>query len=156
MELITSENLFEGQKVTVALGQRGYHDANGCGGSFVVIEKQNGPDPIFVAGGGGPWVSEFVPPQSYARGLKGGMGGSSQGGFGGGGAKYSVDEHKFYCGAGGGFSGGSAEIREGSSKNNILSKTFGGGAGESFSIDKNAIFDYILVDYGKCKIEFLN
>ena len=155
MELITSENLFEGQKVTVALGQRGYHDANGCGGSFVVIEKQNGPDPIFVAGGGGPRVENLVQPQSYARGLKGGKGDSSEGGFGGGGAKY-LRRNNYYFGAGGGFSGGSAEIREGSSKNNILSKTFGGGAGESFSIDKNAIFDYILVDYGKCKIEFLN
>ena len=153
--MITSENLFQGQKVTVALGQRGDGHYTGCGGSFVVIEKQNGPEPMFVAGGGGPWFKESVPPQSYARGLKGGQGSSGKGGFGGGGARY-LRNNKYYFGAGGGFSGGSAEIFEGSPKQNILSTIRGGGGGDSFSVDKNAIFDYILVDYGKCKIEFLN
>ena len=38
-------------KITVALGQRGTNDNNGCGGTFVVLETDTGPDPIFVAGG---------------------------------------------------------------------------------------------------------
>ena len=172
-----------------------------------MIEKENGPEPIFVAGGGaantedpnyakaslrqngkgndrigssgvqsffpkaqndfycagagfheGPIVGELVansvPPQSYAKGLKGGKakdcyGRLREGGFGGGGAYY-YRNGKDYHGAGGGFTGGSTKIRDGSSK------YCDGGGGGSFSIDQNAKFDHFYVEYGKCKIEFLN
>ena len=171
-----------------------------------MIEKKNGPDPIFVAGGAAAWtgyadysraslrqngngndrigssglqsfwpndqnnvycagagfhdgpnvgelVADSVPPQSYAQGLKGGRGidsyGLTEGGFGGGGA-FSYRNGKRYFGAGGGFTGGSTKIRDGSSK------YCDGGGGGSFSIDQNATFDLVHVEYGKCKIEFLN
>ena len=170
-----------------------------------MIDKQNGPDPIFVAGGAAatfgdenfakaslvqngkgnnkiktsglqdfwpddqkniysagagflesPKVRELmknsVPPQSYAQGLKGGIGKGyfdfpMEGGFGGGGAEY-LRNKKNYFGAGGGFTGGSTKV-------------FGNnwciaGGGGSFSVDKNATFDHVFVEYGKCKIEFEN
>ena len=175
-----------------------------------MIEKQNGPEPIFVAGGAaanapygdsnypkrqkaslrqhgnendrigssgiqsffrndqknfycagagfheGPNVGELVndsiPPQSYSQGLKGGKGkysseSVSEGGFGGGGALY-VRNRRCYYGAGGGFTGGSTNLRTESS-------VYCDGGG-SFSIDKNATFDHVPVEYGKCKIEFIN
>ena len=170
-----------------------------------MIEKENGPDPIFIAGGAaadrgdpnygraslrqngkgndrigssglqsfwpndqknvycagagfheGPIVGELVadsvPPQSYAKGLKGGMGKDyygrlREGGFGGGGALY-YRNGKCYYGAGGGFTGGSTKIRDGDHCD--------GGGGGSFSILQNATFDHIFVEYGRCKIEFLN
>ena len=169
-----------------------------------MIEKENGADPIFVAGGPGAsirdsdyskaslgrnregndrigssgrqlfWpndenkvycagagfhegpnvgelVEDSVPPQSYAQGLKGGKGkgpdgGHREGGFGGGGAYYYRNE-KHYFGAGGGFTGGSTKFHD---------RLCIGGGGGSFSIDKNATFDHVHVEYGKCKIEFLN
>ena len=95
-----------------------------------------------------------VPPQSYAKGLKGGEGkydggGMSEGGFGGGGALY-YRNGRCYFGAGGGFTGGSTKIRDGSS-------TYcDAGGGGCFSIDQNATFDHKWVHYGKCKIEFIN
>ena len=189
------------------MGQRGSGEFCGCGGSFAVIEKQNGPKPLFVAGGAaadrgdsnhakaslrqsgngndrigssgiqsfflddqknfycagagfheGPnvlgLVNSSVPPQSYAQGLKGGKGKYfngivSEGGFGGGGAYYYRNE-KNYWGAGGGFTGGSTKIRAGSSR------SCDGGGGGSFSIDQNATFDHVYVQYGKCKIELIN
>ena len=99
-------------------------------------------------------VADSVPPQSYAQGLKGGKGKGKdgslrEGGFGGGGACY-YRNGKCYFGAGGGFTGGSTKIRDGSSED------CDGGGGGSFSIDKNATFDHVYVEYGKCKIEFLN
>ena len=169
-----------------------------------MIEKENGPDPIFVVGGAaanrgdlnyvkaslrqngngndrigssgiqafwpndenniycagagfheGPIVGELVedsiPPQSYAQGLEGGKGengGRTEGGFGGGGALYY--RNGYYYGAGGGFTGGATKVQNGSSD------YCHGGGGGSFSIDQNATFDHFYVDYGKCKIEFLN
>ena len=170
-----------------------------------MIEKENGPEPIFVAGGAAAWigdeyyskaslrqngngndrigssgrqlffpndenkvycagagfhegpivgelVADSVPPQSYAQGLKGGKGKDrygrlGEGGFGGGGAYY-YRNGKYYYGAGGGFTGGSTKIRDGNSCH--------GGGGGSFSIDRNATFDHVYVEFGKCKIEFLN
>ena len=99
-------------------------------------------------------VADSVPPKTYAQGLEGGKGKWSsgslvEGGFGGGGALYYRNE-KFYWGAGGGYTGGSIEIHDGSSQ---YCKAGGGG---SFSIDKNAKFDHVHAYYGKCKIEFLN
>ena len=192
--------------MTVALGQRGCNDCNGCGGSFCVIEKQTGSDPIFVAGGAaanigradlnyrkaslnqtgngndqigssgfqscfqnvqknvycagagfheGPKVGvlmkDSVPPQNYAQGLKGGKGKDSGGGlmiggFGGGGTEYYKNGY-YYWGAGGGFTGGSTKVQG----NDCV-----GGGGGSFSIDKNAKFDHVIVGYGQCKIEYAN
>ena len=88
-----------------------------------------------------------VPPQTYLQGLKGGKGKDifgklQEGGFGDGGALY-CENGKIYYGGGGGFSGGSTRFRE-------------AGGGGSFSIDKNATFDHVCVEYGKCKIEFIN
>lgn len=204
--------LEQGQKLTVALGQRGSGNSSGCGGSFAVIEMKNGPVPIFIAGGAaafdytdsnytkaslrlnghgndrigssgqqsflpndqnnfycagagfhegpnvGELVADSVPPQSYAQGLKGGRGKDRgryhqadlrEGGFGGGGAHYYRNGNH-YRGAGGGFTGGSTKISDGSSQ-----FCDGGGAG-SYSIDRNATFDHVYVEYGKCKIKFLN
>ena len=42
-----------GQKITVALGQQGNSDGCGSGGSFVVLESDEGPKPLLIAGGAG-------------------------------------------------------------------------------------------------------
>ena len=106
----------------------------------------------------GELVADSIPPKSYAQGLRGGKGKDSsgnimEGGFGGGGEEYYRD-HKLNWGAGGGFTGGSTKIRE--LQPDAGSKHCDGGGGGSFSIDKNSTFDHVKVDYGKCKIEFIN
>ena len=47
--------LRRGERITVALGQRGSptDKGNGCGGSFLVRETKDGPQPLLIAGGPG-------------------------------------------------------------------------------------------------------
>ena len=115
---------------------------------------------VYVAGAGyseAPQVSNLaegcVPPKSYRNGLTGGYGVNSigsvtEGGFGGGGGCYIRDvngEWKFYCGAGGGFTGGSTKVY-------YNNRDCYGGGGRSYSADPNAKFDHDYVEYGFCKI----
>ena len=69
IELIAPENYFRfenpgvringkfelkiGQKITVALGQQGLKSSDGCGGSFLVLESDEGLKPLLIAGGAG-------------------------------------------------------------------------------------------------------
>ena len=45
--------LKKGQKVTAALGQQGSYSRCGSGGSFLVLESDQGPKPLLIAGGAG-------------------------------------------------------------------------------------------------------
>ena len=74
-----------------------------------------------------------------------------EGGFGGGGAtiiRLLKGQWKYYFGCGGGYTGGSSQIRNDASCD--------GGGGGCFSADPNAKFDHKWEEYGKCKIKFLN
>ena len=58
------------KKITVALGQTGSKFGGthkGCGETFAVIKQQNGPEPIFVAGGAGANMGEKNYRQSILR-----------------------------------------------------------------------------------------
>ena len=204
VRIIGKFELKKGQKITAALGQRGNSHWCGSGGSFLVLESDEGPKPLLIAGGAGrAWHEEFgrgnikqtaagnenvgssgkqkkigffernniycagagfnkapevshlaegcVAPKSYKDGLTGGKGVDvggyvREGGFGGGGGFYYRrvnGEGKYYCGAGGGFTGGSTKVDGW----NCL-----GGGGGSFSADPQAIFDHKYVEYGNCKI----
>ena len=207
--IIGELGLEKGEKITVALGQRGSNWTSGNGGTFVV--KENGtsdPQLLFVAGGAGfaydnedfstaclsqsasgndkigtSGVQKFfaddendffcggagflegpvtddlrkdcVAPKIYKDGLVGGFGiaefGDSEGGFGGGGAYYGgayyESGHEYY-GAGGGYTGGGTQTYPDG-------KCDGGGGG-SFSIDKEAKFDHVHEEYGKCIITYLD
>ena len=111
---------------------------------------------VYCAGAGyyeAPRVSNLaegcVAPKSYKEGLNGGKGNRAEGGFGGGGGCYvrKVNGYeKCYCGAGGGFTGGSTKV--------VRDSCLGGGGG-SYSADPNAKFDHEDVEYGNCKIRRL-
>ena len=45
--------LKKGAKITVALGQQGSYKGCGSGGSFLVLESDEGPEPLLIAGGAG-------------------------------------------------------------------------------------------------------
>ena len=45
--------LKRGQRITVALGQQGSSRYCGSGGSFLVLESDEGPKPLLIAGGAG-------------------------------------------------------------------------------------------------------
>ena len=202
VQIIGEFELKQGQKITTALGQQGNDWLGRCGsgGSFLVLESDEGPKPLLIAGGAGStWDEEFgrgnikqaavgnknvgasgkqaffdgekkdifcagagydeaprvsiladgcVAPKSYKEGLTGGKG-VWGGGFGGGGGYYyrKVNgKEKNYCGAGGGFSGGSTKVDE----DGVF--CWGGGGG-SFSADQKAKFDHHYVEFGYCKIE---
>ena len=206
VRIIGKFELKEGQKITAALGQQGSNGFCGSGGSFLVLESDEGPKPLLIAGGAGlaweddeefgrgnikqaavgnenvgtsgkqkffdgdkediycggagydeaPRVSNLaegcVAPKSYKEGLTGGKGvhrygDVMEGGFGGGGGGYFREvngEWKFYCGAGGGFTGGSTKVN---------GRRCWGGGGGSFSADPNAKFDHKYVEFGYCKIK---
>ena len=201
VRIIGRFELKKGQKITAALGQHGNADWGFCGsgGSFLVLESDEGPKPLLIAGGAGraPYDEEFgrgnikqavgnenvgtsgkqkffdgdkedvycagasyyeaprvsnladgcVAPKSYKDRLTGGKGVDGwgdvvEGGFGGGGGYY-YREGNDYCGAGGGFTGGSTKVH--------WRYCFGGGGG-SYSADPNAQFDHKYVEYGYCII----
>ena len=194
-QIIGEVRLKKGEKITVALGQRGTNEWCGSGATFVVKENViSGPQPLFVAAEtscvfiaeafenneiGSSGVQKFfaddekdiyccgsgflkepvtgrlrkdsVAPKSYKDGLIGGKGifygDLTEGGFGGGGACYYKNGHHYF-GAGGGYTGGGTKIYE-------LNSFCDGGGGGSFSIDKEAHFDYAHEKYGKCTITYL-
>ena len=91
-----------------------------------------------------------VAPKSYKEGLTGGKGvyfrRVTEGGFGGGGGccdRIVNKEWMIYCGAGGGFTGGSTKIYK---------RWCYGGGGGSFSAHPKAEFDHKYVKYGYCII----
>ena len=210
--------LEKGDKITVALGQRGSNWVCGNGGTFVV--KENGtsdPQLLFVAGGagfayvdedfstaslsqsasgndkigtsgvqkffaddgndffcGGAGFSEgpvtddlrkdCVAPKIYKDGLVGGFGIAeyedlTEGGFGGGGAYYGgayyESGHEYY-GAGGGYTGGGTEIYPDAPADAFAAGKCDGGGGGSFSFDKEAKFDHVHEEYGKCIVTYLD
>ena len=104
---------------------------------------------------GGPVTGELredsMAPKSYKDGLIGGKGidehgDLTEGGFGGGGAGYDRNGH-YYYGAGGGYTGGGTLI---------CGYYCDGGGGGSFSVDKEAQFDNVHGEYGKCTITYLD
>ena len=59
VRIIGKFELKKGQKITAALGQQGSHWGCGSGGSFLVLESDDGPKPLLVAGGAGSaWRDE--------------------------------------------------------------------------------------------------
>ena len=218
--IIGELGLEKGEKITVALGQRGSNWTSGNGGTFVV--KENGtsdPQVLFVSGGAGfayvnedfntaslsqiasgndkigtsgvqklyadddhhifcggagfldgPVTDELridsIAPKIYKEGLVGGFGidddgDVTEGGFGGGGAYYleKFNGHEYY-GAGGGYTGGGTEIypdapEDAPADASAYGKCDGGGGG-SFSFDKEAKFDHVHEEYGKCIVTYLD
>ena len=53
VRIVGKFELKKGQKITAALGQQGSHDRCGSGGSFLVLESDEGPKPLLIAGGAG-------------------------------------------------------------------------------------------------------
>ena len=53
MRIIGKFELKKGQKITAALGQQGNGYCCGSGGSFLVLESEEGPKPLLIAGGAG-------------------------------------------------------------------------------------------------------
>ena len=53
VRIIGEFELNKGQKITAALGQQGYYSRCGSGGSFLVLESDEGPKPLLIAGGAG-------------------------------------------------------------------------------------------------------
>ena len=53
VQIIGIFELKRGQKITVALGQHGNDYHCGCGGSFLVLESDEGQKPLLIAGGAG-------------------------------------------------------------------------------------------------------
>ena len=53
VRIIGKFELKKGQKITAALGQQGSHDWCGSGGSFLVLESDEGQKPLLIAGGAG-------------------------------------------------------------------------------------------------------
>ena len=53
VQIIGSFPLKRGQKITAVLGQQGSSHLCGSGGSFVVLESDEGPKPLLIAGGAG-------------------------------------------------------------------------------------------------------
>ena len=201
VRVIGKFELKKGQRITAALGQQGSSDYCGSGGSFVVLESDEGPKPLLIAGGAGsadydeefgrgyikqaavgnenvgtsgkqeiirsfernnvycagagfkkaPRVSSLadgcVAAKSYKEGLTGGQGVDWdgdvwEGGFGGGGGSYQRKVNgrwKIYCGAGGGFTGGSTKVDD---------DICWGGGGGSFSTNSKTKFDHIYVEHG--------
>ena len=53
VRIIGKFKLEKGQKITAALGQQGSSYECGSGGSFLVLESDEGPKPLLIAGGAG-------------------------------------------------------------------------------------------------------
>ena len=53
VRIIGMFELKKGQKITAALGQQGNRGLCGSGGSFLVLESDDGPKPLLIAGGAG-------------------------------------------------------------------------------------------------------
>ena len=53
VRIIGRFELKKGQKITAALGQQGSDYCCGSGGSFLVLESDEGPKPLLIAGGAG-------------------------------------------------------------------------------------------------------
>ena len=53
VRIVGKFELKQGQRLTVALGQRGNHPDCGSGGSFLVLETEEGQKPLLIAGGAG-------------------------------------------------------------------------------------------------------
>ena len=64
VRIIGRFELKKGQKISAALGQQGTDVSCGSGGSFVMLESDEGPKPLLIAGGAGfTWRDE-----EYGRG----------------------------------------------------------------------------------------
>ena len=65
VRIIGNFELNKGQKITAALGQQGSWHQCGSGGSFVVLESDEGQKPLLIAGGAGrAWESD----EEFGRG----------------------------------------------------------------------------------------
>ena len=53
VRIIGKFELKKGQRITAALGQQGNDSWCGSGGSFLVLESDEGPKPLLIAGGAG-------------------------------------------------------------------------------------------------------
>ena len=53
VRIVGNFELKKGQKITAALGQQGNDSDCGSGGSFLVLESDEGPKPLLIAGGAG-------------------------------------------------------------------------------------------------------
>ena len=53
VRIVGKFELKKGQKITAALGQQGNDNWCGSGGSFLVLESDEGPKPLLIAGGAG-------------------------------------------------------------------------------------------------------
>ena len=67
MRIIGNFELKKGQKITAALGQQGNDWSCGSGGSFLVLESDEGPKPLLIAGGAGS-TGVLNVDQEFARG----------------------------------------------------------------------------------------
>ena len=67
VRIVGTFELKKGQKITAALGQQGINWLGSCGsgGSFLVLESNEGPKPLLIAGGAG---SAEVDDEDFARG----------------------------------------------------------------------------------------
>ena len=60
VQVIGIFELKRGQRITAALGQQGSDRGCGSGGSFLVLESDEGPKPLLIAGGAGRgWPEQF-------------------------------------------------------------------------------------------------
>ena len=53
VRIVAKFELEKGQRITAALGQQGNYPGCGSGGSFLVLESDEGPKPLLIAGGAG-------------------------------------------------------------------------------------------------------
>ena len=63
--IVAKFELKKGQKITAALGQQGNYYACGSGGSFLVLESNEGPKPLLIAGGAGAAPYDY---EEFGRG----------------------------------------------------------------------------------------
>ena len=134
------------------------NDHIGSSGAQQRFDIDGNRNDIYCCGAGfleGPMTWELkknsVAPKSYKDGLIGGKGkihggAVAEGGFGGGGACYWKNDGGYYHGSGGGYTGGGTEL---------IYRGAAGGGGGSFAIDKEAQFDRVYEEYGKCTITYL-
>ena len=65
VQIIAKFELKKGQKIIAALGQQGSDDECGSGGSFLMLESDEGPKPLLIAGGAG---SAYQFDEGFGRG----------------------------------------------------------------------------------------
>ena len=96
VEVVSTLALRRGERITVALGQQGKPVwYNGCGGSFVVRETTDGPQPLLIAGGAGGGLWRY---EEFCTGQLGQAGSGNQNlGTSGVQKYYQSDRPDFYC-----------------------------------------------------------